>query len=91
MVMKRSVNIARFKAQLSSYLRSVRKGHELVITDRDRPVARVVPYTEPARKGDLQVIEPVRDPAGLKRLRYPPVRGIKTDIVAVLLEDRAKR
>jgi prevent-host-death family protein len=89
--MKRSVNIAKFKAQLSSYLRSVRKGHELVITDRDRPVARVVPYTEAAAKGDLLVIEPVRDPAGLKRLRYPPVRGIKTDIVALLLEDRAKR
>jgi prevent-host-death family protein len=89
--MKRSVNIAKFKAQLSSYLRSVRKGHELVITDRDRPVARVVPYTEAAGPGDLLVIEPVRDPAGLKRLRYPPVRGIKTDIVALLLEDRAKR
>jgi prevent-host-death family protein len=89
--MKRSVNIARFKAQLSSFLRAVRNGHELVITDRDRPVARVVPYSEPARKGQLQVIEPVRDPAGLKNLRFPPVRGVKTDIVALLLEDRAKR
>jgi prevent-host-death family protein len=89
--MKRSVNIARFKAQLSSYLRAVRKGHELVITDRDRPVARVLPYSEPPRKGELQVIEPALDPAGLKRLRFPPVRGIKTDIVSLLLEDRAKR
>jgi prevent-host-death family protein len=89
--MKRSVNIARFKAQLSSYLRAVRKGHELVITDRDRPVARVVPYTEAPRKGQLPVIEPIRDPAGLKRLRFRPVRGTKTDIVALLLEDRAKR
>jgi prevent-host-death family protein len=89
--MKRSVNIARFKAQLSSYLRSVGKGNELVITDRDRPVARVVPYREPAGKGELQVVEPVRDPAGLKRLRFPPVRGKKTDVVALLLEDRAKR
>ena len=89
--MKRSVNIARFKAQLSSYLRSVRKGNELVITDRDRPVARVLPYSEPAAKGELQVVEPVRDPSGLKDLRFRPVRGIKTDIVALLLEDRAKR
>jgi prevent-host-death family protein len=89
--MKRSVNIARFKAQLSSYLRSVRKGHELVITDRDRPVARVIPYAEAATKTELQVIEPTRDPAGLKRLRFKPVRGIKTDVVSLLLEDRAKR
>jgi prevent-host-death family protein len=89
--MKRSVNIARFKAQLSAYLRTVRKGHELVITDRDRPVARVLPYSEAPPKGALQVVEPRLDPAGLKRLRFPPVRGVKTDVVSLLLEDRAKR
>jgi len=89
--MKRSVNIAKFKAQLSRYLRAVRGGQELVITDRDRPVARVVPYTEEVRKPRLDVREPLQDPSELKTLRFPPVPGVKTDIVRVLLEDRAKR
>jgi prevent-host-death family protein len=89
--MKRFVTIARFRARLAAYLRAVREGDELVITDRDRPLVRVVPYVELARKEELQVLEPVRDPAGLKRLRFPPVHGIKTDIVALLLEDRGRR
>jgi prevent-host-death family protein len=88
--MKRSVNIAKLKAQLSRYIRAVRGGQELVITDRDRPVARLVPYTEAPRRA-LQVREPLRDPGELKNLHFPPVPGAKTDIVAVLLEDRAKR
>jgi prevent-host-death family protein len=89
--MKRSVNIAKFKAHLSRYLRAVRGGQELVITDRDRPVARIVPYTEQDRRPQLQVREPILDPAELKHLRFSPVPGVKTDIVGVLLEDRAKR
>ena len=44
--MKQSVQIARLKAQLSAYLRSVRRGGELVVMDRKTPVARLLPYEE---------------------------------------------
>lgn len=42
----KSVGIREFKARLSEYLRSVKEGEALLITDRGRPVARVLP--EPA-------------------------------------------
>lgn len=41
--MTSQVNIAHLKAHLSQYLRSVQKGHEVVIKDRETPIARLVP------------------------------------------------
>lgn len=39
----RSVNIATLKNRLSVYLKLVREGEELVVRDRNRPIARIVP------------------------------------------------
>jgi len=39
----RSVNIAELKNRLSAYLQQVRAGEELVIRDRNLPVAKLVP------------------------------------------------
>lgn len=38
-----AVNIAELKARLSAYLQRVRAGEEIVIRDRDLPVAKLVP------------------------------------------------
>jgi len=53
------VGIAELKARLSEYLARVQAGEEIVVTDRSRPVARLVPpvpseLTEDARMLDLQ-------------------------------------
>jgi len=37
-------NIATLKASLSEFLAGVKAGEEVVVTDRGRPVARIVPY-----------------------------------------------
>ncbi|MGH7476968.1 MAG: type II toxin-antitoxin system Phd/YefM family antitoxin [Longimicrobiales bacterium] len=39
----RTTSIAELKARLSHYLRLVRRGEEIVVTDRGRPVARLGP------------------------------------------------
>jgi prevent-host-death family protein len=51
MVMKRTVSKSAFKARVLEYCRQVeRTGRELVITDRGKPVVKVVPYrAEPAQ------------------------------------------
>lgn len=36
--------IAALKASLSEFLAGVRAGEEVIVTDRGRPVARIVPY-----------------------------------------------
>ena len=40
----KSVNVADFKNRLSAYLQMVRKGEEIIIKDRNTPVARISPY-----------------------------------------------
>lgn len=37
------IAISRLKASLSEYLHAVRAGEEIIITDRGRPVAKIVP------------------------------------------------
>ena len=40
------VGIRELKARLSHYLRRVREGEEVVITDRGKPVGRLLPFVE---------------------------------------------
>ena len=43
----RTVNIGTLKNQLSAYLKYVRSGEEIIVKDRDKPVARILPFTLP--------------------------------------------
>jgi prevent-host-death family protein len=43
----RTVNIGVLKNQLSAYLQIVRKGEEVVVQDRNKPIARILPFTLP--------------------------------------------
>ena len=40
----RSVNIAELKNRLSAYIRFARNGEEIIIRDRNLPVAKIVPF-----------------------------------------------
>jgi prevent-host-death family protein len=42
----RVVNIGDLKNNLSRYLSAVRKGEELVVKDRNKPIARIVPFAD---------------------------------------------
>jgi prevent-host-death family protein len=44
----RTVNIGELKNQLSAYLQYVRNGEEVVVKDRNMPVARILPITADA-------------------------------------------
>jgi prevent-host-death family protein len=41
----KSVNISSLKAHLSAHLQLVRKGEDVLICDRNTPVARIIPWT----------------------------------------------
>ena len=51
----RSVNIAELKNHLSSYLNEVRSGEELLVRDRNLPIARIVPIHR-AGVGDAELL-----------------------------------
>jgi prevent-host-death family protein len=81
------MKISELKAHLSEYLRHVRRRHTVEVTDRDTPVARVVPYEE--RPSGL-VVRPAT--GKMSDLELPrPLKKLKTDIDALLREDRDAR
>jgi prevent-host-death family protein len=47
----RTVNIGVLKNRLSAYLQIVRAGEEVVVQDRNLPIAKIVPIPQPA-EGD---------------------------------------
>jgi prevent-host-death family protein len=78
------VRIADLKARLSEHLRSVRNGATLTVLDRDKPVARIVPYAP----RPLEIRKASRRVRDVKLPRKP---AKPTDSVALLLEDRRRR
>jgi len=80
-----SVRIADLKARLSEHLRAVRRGRTLTVLDRDRPIARIVPYD--AERRPLTVRSPRPGAVPLPRVRLPPALRLKVDVVALLAEE----
>jgi prevent-host-death family protein len=52
----KAVKIAELKDSLSEHLRSVERGGEVVVSDRNRPIARIVPFDDDERA--LTIDEP---------------------------------
>ena len=81
-----TVRIADLKARLSEHLRTVRQGHTLTVLDRDRAIARIVPYDGEHRP--LTVRAPRRGAPALPRVSLPPPLRSKVDVLALLAEER---
>jgi prevent-host-death family protein len=90
----RSVNVATLKNRLSSYLRDVRRGEEILIRDRNVPIARIVPLSS-TDDADAELLELAA--AGLVKLRERPLPesffsmpgpriSVKRAVAAVLAE-----
>jgi antitoxin (DNA-binding transcriptional repressor) of toxin-antitoxin stability system len=60
-----TVNITDLKSNLSAWLEQVRNGEELIVKDRDKPIARIMPLTAGE---DLDAEEEALVAAGLMRL-----------------------
>ena len=84
-----------FKNRMGRYLRAVRNGQTLIITDRDRPVAKLSPpdkveQSESAIENRLRELEN----HGLIRLgkgplpKFRPVRSLGKPASRMIIEDR---
>lgn len=87
-----TIGIRELKSHLSAYLRRVKAGETVVITERGKPVGRIVPL-EDSLEQTLRSLEEagVLAWSGRKltpaRRRAPAVRGRRT-VSELLLEDR---
>ena len=92
-----TVTVSKLKASLSEYLRRVKAGEDVLVSERGRPIARLVPVTggdalpdhlaEMARQGLARV--------GSRRLSrafwdLPRPRDPKARVRGALLEERAQ-
>lgn len=85
--MKR-VKIAELKDHLSQYLREVERGGEVEVTDRERPIARIVPANLAA--ASVEVIPPTRPFSSVRTKRFAPA-GWPVSSTDLLLEERQRR
>lgn len=90
-----TVNIAELKNNLSAYLEQVKNGAELIVKDRNRPVARLVPLIEgenlDAEEAALVAGGLMRLPVKVKSddfLGLPAPRVAIADIQAVIRAER---
>jgi len=83
------VGVAELKDNLSRYLRAAEGGAEVEVTDRDRPIARIVPVRSAANARDS--IRPARRPfAEIRDRTYPP-GGWSKPSLDLLAEERQGR
>jgi prevent-host-death family protein len=86
-----TVGIRELKARLSSYMQQIKAGETLVITERGKPIGRIVPL-RPSVEGQVQELTRAGLAAwsGRRLAPLPPVaraRGRQT-VADLLLEDR---
>lgn len=82
------LNIAELRNQLSKHLRAVENGAEVIVTDRDRPIARIVPYEAVGKQ--INIIPATRQFTSIRSRRYPPSRW-QISSTDLLLEERKRR
>ena len=61
----KTANIAELKNRLSNYLADVKRGEEILISDRNKPIAKIVPLQN---TGDFSAEELALAAAGILRL-----------------------
>jgi antitoxin (DNA-binding transcriptional repressor) of toxin-antitoxin stability system len=81
-----TVKIADLKARLSHHLRAVRRGRTLTVLDRDRAIARIVPYD--GERCPLVVRSPGPGVPPVARVTLPPPLRAAPDVLAPLAEER---
>ena len=92
----RSANIAELRDKLTQYLREVRAGEEIIVRDRQRPIAKIVPLNvdDDADDAALVAVGAMRKaqrplPSAFWRTRRAAVSGRAA--AAAVSADRADR
>lgn len=91
----RTAAVAKLKASLSEYLSHVKDGEEVIVTDRGKPIAKIVPYTyegdqdqyrlDLIRRGLLKPGKGSLPPDFLTRRKFEDPEGL---LLKALLEER---
>ena len=94
----KSVNIADLKNNLSRYLNEVRQGEEVLIRDRNLPIAKIVPLSTDDEEEELLALAaqgliglPGKTKGFPKDFFTAPLPKVKVDALKLLQEERDER
>ena len=94
--MKHMASVAQLKARLSEYLRQVKGGRELLVTERGVPVARIVPLEPTERRATRRLrllrsgmIRPGKGRVRKELLAPPAGEMVGGSVLDALLAERA--
>ena len=82
------VGIRELRADLSRWIKRVQAGENVLVTDRGKPVARIVPANGRSRLDELiaaGVVKPA--PSNMRRPLPPPIKA-KGSVSELVMEDR---
>jgi prevent-host-death family protein len=92
--MQEAVGIRKLRDELTRYLGRVRRGKRLVVTDRGKPVAVLMPYSQDERSGQEDRVRAVLEgghvvPAEKPFKGKPPLAKGRGPLVSeLIIEDR---
>jgi prevent-host-death family protein len=90
-----TVGARELKVRLGTYLRRVRRGHRIVVTDRGQPVAELRPIGGEAGVQsilvDLEARGIVARPSRKRLTRFRPIESRDGSLSTAVLEDRDDR
>jgi prevent-host-death family protein len=91
---KSSASVVQLKARLSEYLRRVKAGNEITVTERGLPIARIVPLDDDQRRATREqrlvragVLRPGR-PGGVRKSLLGGPQSKMTGVLDALLANR---
>ena len=94
----RTVNVAKLKDQLSKYLSFAKDGEEIIIRDRNKPIAKIVPF--PSGDADAEELKLVaagklrlpKERLDINKFLKMPIGSVKgNEVTEALIADRDER
>ena len=82
------VGIRELRADLSRWIKRVEAGEDVLVTDRGKPVARLVPANGRSKLDELIAAGLARPPLRKTRRPLPPLIKASGSVSELLLEDR---
>jgi prevent-host-death family protein len=89
-VAMKSVKIAELKDSLSEHLRAVERGAEVIVSDRNRPIARIIRF-DAGGEGELTIDEPEVPFKAVRSKRFARGPSGRVSSLKLLAVERAER
>ena len=87
--LKSEVSIGNLKNKLSAYLKKVKTGNELIVTEHNHPVAKIIPFE--SHSDELRIVPSKFSPSAIMKIAETTANGNDFQSLEGLRQDRGER